>query len=186
MKLVLTENIRGLGSTGDVVRVKDGYARNFLLPRKLALYPTEGNVRRFRKAREEYLIKEKDRIEAAELISKRFEGLELNVEMKANDAGQLFGSVTETILAETLSKAIGVEIPHQQIIMGSHWKRIGEYVRLHSEVEIEFPVHVLAESTVAAPVTAEELAAQLEAEEAEAAEAAPEGIAMADVDDDEA
>lgn len=188
MKLVLSENIRGLGSTGDVVRVKDGFARNYLLPKKLATFPTEGNIRRFRKAREDYLLKEKDRIEAAELIAKRFEGLELNVEMKANDAGQLFGSVTESILAETLGKKIGIEIHHQQIIMGSHWKRIGEYVascRLHSEVEVEFPVHVIAESTIAAPATAEELAAQMEAEEAAAVESAPEGVAMMDDEGDE-
>lgn len=169
MKLVLTENIRGLGSTGQVVSVKDGFGRNYLLPKKLAIFPTEGNIRRFRKAREEYLLKEKDQIEAARIIAKRFVDLELNVEMKANDAGQLFGSVTEAILAEKLGEAVKFEIHHQQIIMGSHWKRLGEYLascRLHSEVEIEFPVHVVAEATIAAAVTPEELIAQLESEEA--------------------
>ena len=149
MKLVLSENIRGLGSTGDVVTVKDGYARNYLLPQKKAVYPTEGNLNRLRKEREAYLLKEADRIDAAKLIAAKMEGLEVTVEMKANDAGQLFGSVTEAILAEHLGGAIDVEIHAQQIIMGSHWKRIGEYLavaRLHSEVEVEFPVHVVAEA----------------------------------------
>lgn len=181
MKLVLSENIRGLGSTGEVVTVKDGYARNYLLPKKLAVYPTEGNLNRLRKERESYLLKESDRIEAARLIAGRMEGVELlTIEMKANDAGQLFGSVTEAILAEHLGGSIEVELHAQQIIMGSHWKRLGEYsavVRLHSEVEIEFPVQVVAE----APTP--EAVAEAAAEQAEREEAAEDADADAGVDD---
>lgn len=156
MKLVLNENIRGLGSTGDIVTVKNGYGRNFLLPKKLAVYPTEGNLNRLRKERESYLLREADHIDAARLIAEKVKtAIESNehlaVEMKANDAGQLFGSVTESILAAHLGGSIDVELHEKQIIMGSHWKRIGEYsavVRLHSEVEVEFPVVVVAEVVV--------------------------------------
>ncbi len=182
MKLVLNENIRGLGSTGDVVTVKNGYGRNFLLPKKLAVYPTEGNLNRLRKEREAYLLRETDRIDAAKLISSKIagklDGVELVVEMKANDAGQLFGSVTEAILAEHLGGSIDVELREKQIIMGSHWKRIGEYhaiVRLHSEVEVEFPVQVVAEAP------APEVVAEAEAETAaEGEEATEEGAEVAD------
>ncbi len=148
MKLVLCENIRGLGSTGEVVVVKDGYARNYLLPQRKAGYPTEGNVQRLQKARSEYLIKESNQIEAANLIAAKMVDLQLNIEMKANDAGQLFGSVTEAIVAEGLSAAIDCEIRPQMIIIGTHFKKIGEYVaalRLHSEVEVEVMLHVVPE-----------------------------------------
>ncbi len=184
MKLVLNENIRGLGSTGDVVTVKDGYGRNYLLPKKLATYPTEGNLQRLRKAREEYLVRESDHIDAARLIAakvaEKLEGAELTVAMKANDAGQLFGSVTEAILAANLGGLIEVELHEKQIIMGSHWKRIGEYVavvRLHSEVEVEFPVHVIAEAPTP-EVVAEEVDESEEAAEGDDAEVSEDAEAV--------
>ena len=74
MKLILAENIRGLGSTGDEVKVRDGYARNYLLPRKLAVYPTEENAKRFRKERESYLMREKSNIGSARLIAEKLKG----------------------------------------------------------------------------------------------------------------
>lgn len=174
MKLVLNENIRGLGSTGDVIEVKDGYGRNYLLPKKLALPPTDMNIQRLRKAREGYLLQESGRIESAQLLRDKSEGLELEVEMKANDAGQLFGSITEQIVATAASAALGVEIRPQQIILGAHYKRIGDYsvvIRLHSEVEVELPLHVKAELS---EEEVEALAAQAAAEAA-AAEAAEAG-----------
>lgn len=179
MKLVLNENIRGLGSTGDVIDVKDGFGRNYLLPKKLALPPTEMNIKRLRKAREGYLLKESGRIEAAQMLRGKCDELELEVEMKANDAGQLFGSVTEQIVATAAGAALGVEIHPQQIILGAHYKRIGDYtvvVRLHTEVEVELPLHVKAELTeeeleaIAAAKAAEEAAAAAEAEGEEGAE----------------
>ncbi|HGY91578.1 MAG TPA: 50S ribosomal protein L9 [Planctomycetes bacterium] len=169
MKLVLSENIRGLGRTGDVVEVKDGYARNYLLPKKLAMKPTEGNVQRLRKERETYLLREKSNIESSRLIAEKLNGVTLQVQMKANEAGMLFGSVTEQIVADKLAELLETEIRPQQVILGSHFKRIGEYlcaVRLHSEVEVELPLVVSAEPTE------EELEeAQAAAEAAAAAEA---------------
>jgi len=171
MKVVLTDNIRGLGSTGDIVEVKDGYGRNYLLPKKLAVQPTEGNIKRLKKAREEYLLREKGRIEAARLIAEKIDGTELEITMKANEAGQLFGSVTEAIVAEALGKEIGTELHPQQIILGTHFKRIGEYpaiVRLHSEVECDINLTVVPEETE------EEREERLAREAAEAAAAAAE------------
>ena len=148
MKLVLAQNIRGLGSTGDVVTVKDGYARNYLLPKKLATYPHEDNIKRLKKEREGYLLQERDRIEAAEILAAKVRDVAVTISMKANEAGQLFGSVTETIVAEAVTSEIGVEIHASTVALPQHFKRIGEYVaalRLHSEVEIEMPIVVVAE-----------------------------------------
>ncbi|MFT7616998.1 MAG: large subunit ribosomal protein L9 [Planctomycetota bacterium] len=192
MKLVLNENIRGLGSTGDIVTVKNGYGRNFLLPKKLAVYPTEGNLNRLRKERESYLLREADHIDAARLIAEKTKGYiqsndNLVVKMKANDAGQLFGSVTEAILAAHLGGNISVELHEKQIIMGSHWKRVGDYlavVRLHSEVEVEFPVQVVAEIVI--PEVVEERAEANRAEaEGDDAENAAEGDEAAEVVEEE-
>ena len=193
MKLVLSENIRGLGSTGDVVDVKDGYGRNYLLPKKLAVTPTEMNIKRLRKAREGYLLQESGRIEAAQMLAGKCEGLELEVEMKANDAGQLFGSVNEKVVAEAAAAALGTEIHPQQIILGAHYKRIGDYtaiVRLHSEVEVELPLHVKAELSeeeleeLAAKAAAEAAAAEAAAAE-EGAEGETEGEGEADAGEGE-
>lgn len=148
MKLILTENIRGLGSTGDLVKVRDGFARNYLLPKKKAVAPTDDNAKKFRKERESYLLREKGKIESAKLMSSKIQGVTLTLKMKANDAGHLFGSVSEAIVAEALSAQIGHTIDAQQIILGSHYKHIGDYsaiVRLHSEVEVEIDLHVQAE-----------------------------------------
>jgi large subunit ribosomal protein L9 len=181
MKLILVENIRGLGSTGDEVKVRDGYARNYLLPRKLAVYPTADNAQRFRKERDSYLVREKGHIDSARLIAEKLKDLTLTLKMKANDAGHLFGSVTEAIVAENLSTATGMPIEPKQIILGSHYKNIGDYeatVRLHSEVEVEIALSVQAEQVLEDAVAQElarsaaEAEAEVEAKKAEKAEKA--------------
>lgn len=166
MKLILAENIRGLGSTGDEVKVRDGYARNYLLPRKLAVYPTEENAKRFRKERESYLMREKSNIGSARLIAEKLKGFTLTLKMKANDAGSLFGSVTEAIVAENLAQAAGVPIEPRQVILGSHYKHIGEFeatIRLHTEVEVEIVLSVQAEAILEDAVAQEIAKANAEA-----------------------
>lgn len=178
MQLILTENIRGLGSTGEIVTVRDGYARNYLLPRKLGMFPTPENQKRFRKAREEYLLKEKDKIEAARIIAGRLADFHLNIQMKANDAGHLFGSVTEAIVAEKVGEAIKVELNPQNIILATHFKRIGDYaaiIRLHSEVEVEIGLTVAPEETGEQMLTAEQMLEKIDATKEEGEAAAGEG-----------
>ncbi|MEZ6196491.1 MAG: 50S ribosomal protein L9 [Planctomycetota bacterium] len=187
MKVVLKENIRGLGNVGDVVSVKDGYARNFLFPRGIATAPTEDVISALRKERLRYLDQESDQIAAAKHLRESIGELMLEIEMKANEAGQLFGSVTEAIVAERLSAQLERSFTKEQIIIGSHFKRIGDYlatVRLHSEVEMEIGLHVVAEETEeereerlaaeeAAREAAEAVEAELDAEEAAMADGEP-------------
>ncbi|MEE9394676.1 MAG: 50S ribosomal protein L9 [Planctomycetota bacterium] len=175
MKLVLKENIRGLGNTGDVVNVKNGYGRNYLLPQGKASFPTADMIGVLRRERERYLVTEKDHISAAQTHADDLKELVLEITMKANEAGQLFGSITEAIVAEALTKKLGRDFNAKQVILGSHFKRVGDYVgsvRLHSEVETEFGLKVVAEETE--DQREERIARAEAAAEAEAAAAAEE------------
>ena len=175
MQVVLKESIRGLGNTGDLVNVREGFARNYLLPRGKAVFPNDDVIAALKKERLQYLDQEADRIGAANVLKESMAELQLEITMKANEAGQLFGSVTEAIVAEALSAQMDREFRKDQVILGSHFKRVGDYigiVRLHSEVETEIALHVVAEETEEEReerLAAEE-AARLAAEEAEAAE----------------
>lgn len=148
MKLVLTENIRGLGRTGDVVRVKNGHGRNHLLPKGFGVVPTENNISRYRTARETYLVAEKDRIVDAQKLAEKLRNITLSLTMKANDAGHLFGSVTETMIAEGILEVANVEVASSMVVMGAHLKHVGDHavaLHLHSEVELDILVTVIAE-----------------------------------------
>lgn len=177
MKVVLKESIRGLGNVGDVVNVREGYARNFLFPQNKAVAPTEDVITALKKERLQYLDREADKIAAAKTLMESIGELELELAMKANEAGQLFGSVTEPIVAERLSAELERDFHKEQIILGAHFKRIGEYtaiVRLHTEVEMEIALNVTREETE--EEREERLAAEEAAREAaEAAEAAERG-----------
>ena len=148
MKLVLTENIRGLGRTGDVVTVKNGHGRNHLLPKGFGVVPSENNISRYRTARETYLVAEQDRIVDAQKLAEKLGDVTLSLTMKANDAGHLFGSVTETMIAEGILKVANVEVASSMVVMGAHLKQVGEHavqLHLHSEVELDLLVTVIAE-----------------------------------------
>jgi large subunit ribosomal protein L9 len=177
MKVVLKESIRGLGNVGDVVNVREGYARNFLYPQNKAVAPAEDVIKALKKERLQFLDKEADRISAAKALMESIGELELELAMKANEAGQLFGSVTEAIVAARLSEVLEREFHKDQVILGAHFKRIGEYsaiVRLHSEVEMEIALNVTREESE--EEREERIAAQEAAREAEeAAEAAERG-----------
>ena len=150
MKLVLTENIRGLGRTGDIVTVKNGHGRNHLLPKGFGVAPTENNITRFQAARESYLVAEKDRIVDARNLAAKLTDLTLNLTMKANDAGHLFGSVNEAMIADGVLSAANVEIAPSMVVMGAHLKHVGEHavaLHLHSEVEVDLLVTVVAEES---------------------------------------
>lgn len=184
MKLVLTENIRGLGRTGDVVTVKNGHGRNHLLPKGFGVVPSENNISRYSAARETYLIAEKDRIVDAQKLAEKLGDVTLSLTMKANDAGHLFGSVTETMIAEGILEAANVEVASSMVVMGAHLKHVGDHavaLHLHSEVELDLLVTVIAEEGTT-EVDADEEDAGLE-EAGDAKEGAEE---QGDSDDDSA
>jgi len=127
MKLILTREVTGLGRAGDVVTVKDGYARNFLIPRGNAIAWSEGGekqidgIRRARMARD---IRDKDH---ANEIKATLENAVLQIKVKAGSAGRLFGSVTEKDIALVIKNATGVDIDRHKIKLVKHVKNLGKH-----------------------------------------------------------
>jgi len=148
MEILLIENVPNLGTRGDVVNVKDGYARNFLLPRKMALLVTSGNKKQIALEKERNIrIRAKELATAQDLKSK-LDAVSLAVSKKAGDQGQLFGSVTNSDVAELL-KAQGFEIDKRLISM-PHVKAVGAYdveIRLYTNVHSKLQLTVTALST---------------------------------------
>ena len=127
MKLILTREVSGLGKAGDVVNVKDGYARNFLIPRGNAILWSDGGekqiagIRRARQARE---IRDKDH---ANEIKAKLEGALLEIKVKVGSTGRLFGSVTEKDVAQVIKLETGVDIDRHKIKLIKHVKNLGKH-----------------------------------------------------------
>ena len=145
MEVLLIENVTHLGVRGDVVNVKDGYARNFLLPRKKALPVTAGNKRQIELEKERAQKVRAKELSEAEDLNTRLEAVSLTVAKKTGENGQLFGSVTNGDIADLL-KAKGFEVEKQSISL-SHVKSIGSYdvdVRIYTGVHAKLTIEVTA------------------------------------------
>ena len=149
-KVLLREDVDDLGARGEIVRVRAGYARNYLLPRKLAVEATTGNVKGIEQERAALLKKEAKERSTAEGQSQQMSSLQLEFTRKAGEQGALYGSVTSMDVAEAL-KERGYEIDRHRIHMREPLKRLGEYtvpIRLHREVTIDLKVRVAPEGEV--------------------------------------
>jgi large subunit ribosomal protein L9 len=147
MEVILREDIDNLGSRGQVVKVTPGYARNFLLPRRMAVAATDSNRKIVEQERQAYLRKEaKVQADAADL-GKLMSSVEVTIAQKAGENDQLFGSVTANDIAVALEKQ-GYTIDRRKIGLEEPIKTLGEYkvtLRLHKDVSVEVPVHVVRE-----------------------------------------
>ena len=147
MKLILTHEVTGLGHAGDVVTVKDGYARNFLLPNGKAIAWSVGGEKQIegiRRARSARQIRDLDH---AKEIKAKLESTDLIVKAKAGDTGHLFGSVTDKDIAQVIKSATGLDIDRHRIKMGKHIKLVGKYagkISLHPQVVANISVSVEA------------------------------------------
>ena len=149
--VLLREDIDHLGARGDIVRVKAGYARNYLLPRKLAVQATASNVKQIEQERAALLKKEATERSTAEGQADQMRRLRLDFQRKVGEHGVLYGSVTSMDIAEAL-KAKGYEIDRRRITLKEAIKEKGEFsvsVRLHREVIIDIPVFVMDEGEIA-------------------------------------
>jgi len=174
-QVLLREDIDNLGARGEIVRVKAGYARNYLLPRKLAVQATANNVRQIEGERAALAKREAKERSTAELQADRLQKLTLKFERKVGEAGVLYGSVTSMDIAHALAEQ-GYEIDRRKIVLREPIKRFGNYsvpVRLHREVTVELPINVLGEGGVEIDV------------EALQAEPAPESSSQAEETDHE-
>jgi large subunit ribosomal protein L9 len=172
MKVVLREDVEKLGLRGEVVDVARGYARNFLLPRKLAEPATPSRVKELEKVNARRSLNEAQSFEQAQEIAQRLGQAEIRFDVKAGDTGVLFGSVTQTQLADAIWDKLKVRVDRRKIGMDESLKRIGRYqipIELFADVTVETRVLVVPEGGELPPE--EELQAIEEAEAAEAAAA---------------
>ena len=172
MDVILLEDFEGLGAKGAVIKVKPGYARNYLLPRNLAVEATANNVRQIEGEKAALAKREAKERGTAELQASQLQKLTLKFERKVGEAGVLYGSVTSMDIAHEL-KDQGYEVDRRKIVLREPIKRFGSYavpVRLHREVTVDLPVQVLGEGGVEVDVEA----LQAEAEKPKAVEPAEE------------
>ena len=150
LHLILRHEIDHLGRPGDTIEVKPGYARNYLIPKKLAVPLTEGNRKAVQQQKAALLRHDATLKSDAEQLAAMVGKLTLTLTRKAGESGLLFGSVTTIDLAEELHKS-GYEIDRRKIHLEDPIKQLGEYavpIRLHREVIVEVPVHVVAETEI--------------------------------------
>jgi large subunit ribosomal protein L9 len=171
-QVLLREDIDNLGARGEIVRVKAGYARNYLLPRDLAVEATASNVKQIEGERAALLKREAKERSTAEGQAEQLRNLTLKFERKVGEAGVLYGSVTSMDIAHALNEQ-GYEIDRRKVVLREPIKRFGNYtvpVRLHRDVTVELPVSVLGAGGV--EIDVEALAAEAAAQQP-AGEAAP-------------
>ena len=166
MKVVLLGEIKGKGGEGDVVDVAQGFAENYLFPKKLAVAATKGNLKQLEERRNNIAKREAVRLADANALKETLEGKSIVVEAKVGDEGVLFGSVTSAMIADAIKEQLGVEIDRKRIELGKAIKAAGAH-----SVEISLYREIRATVTVLVGVDAEDEAAEAEAELEEAAEA---------------
>jgi large subunit ribosomal protein L9 len=146
MKVILTEEIRGLGTRGDVVTVKDGYARNYLLPKNLAREANTGNLKQIEHERRKWALLAQQEKDAAQKAADKVKGVKITIEKRVGEHGHLFGSVTANEIADGLM-AKGIEVDKRRIELEQPIKNLGVHdvdVRLHRDVTAKIQVEVVA------------------------------------------
>jgi large subunit ribosomal protein L9 len=165
MKVILTEEIRGLGTRGDVVTVKDGYARNYLIPKNLAQEATKGNLNAIEHQRRKWALLAQEEKNVAQKAADRVKGVKIQIEKRVGEHGHLFGSVTANEIADALLEK-GIEVDKRRIELAQPIKNIGVHdveVRLHRDVAASIQVEVVpmgVERLEEEPAAAEETAAE--------------------------
>ena len=147
MEVILREEIDNLGRRGDVVKVAAGYARNYLLPKRLAVAANESNKKIVEQEKQAYLRRESKEIGDANDLAKLMASVEVTIAQKAGENDQLFGSVTAQDIVAALERA-GYTIDRKKVNLAEPIKALGDYkvtVKLHREVSVELPVHVIKE-----------------------------------------
>lgn len=156
IEVILLEDVEGLGRSGDACRVKAGYARNFLFPKKIAVTLTPGTQRLIEKKREEAAARLAAEKKEAEALLKRLEKVTVTCSVKANEDGRLFGSVGAAEILAQLTVA-GIELDKKQLVLYESFKALGEHeviLHLHPEVHGHLKVKVVAEKKADADTSA--------------------------------
>jgi large subunit ribosomal protein L9 len=182
VKIILRQTVENLGKPGDIVKVKPGYAYNYLIPQQYALSYTVGNVRRIENEKRVLAVREAKMIAEAKEVAAKFDGTKLIFQKKCGLEGVLYGSVTPAEVAEAIT-AKGLETDKKHILLAEPIKRLGAFsakIRLHPEVTLELKITVKSEDGLAETHMAEKAA------EAERAAAEPAEVSTEKTDDSEA
>ncbi|MCY4652384.1 MAG: 50S ribosomal protein L9 [Dehalococcoidia bacterium] len=183
MRVVFLEDVPGVAQGGDIKEVKNGFARNYLIPKSLATPATHNAVQRVTKLQGQAQVNRVRRLEDMKELAAEFDGFQVSVEMRAGSSGRLYGSVTNAIIAERLSELTEKEIDRRTVELEEPIRELGTYdltVKLHPEVEagisvLVYPTGTTPEEFAESLVAAEESAdAEEEVVEAEAVETEPE------------
>ena len=152
MDIILREYVEHLGKRGEIVKVADGYARNYLLPRKLALPATPGNLKHVERERKIVEAREAEEKSRADAIAARLGAIEISIARRVGDTEQLYGSVTASDIADFL-KTKGFDIDRRKLILPDAIKALGEHevpLKLHRDVTVTLKVHVVREGAAPA------------------------------------
>jgi large subunit ribosomal protein L9 len=148
MEVILREHVDNLGRRGEIVKVADGYARNYLLPRKLALLVTDGNKKQIERERAKFEMKESEEKKIAEAMGERLGLIDIVIARKVGETDALYGSVTTADIAEALA-AKGFDLDRRKLQLADPIKKIGDVdvpVKLHRDVTARVKVKVVAEN----------------------------------------
>lgn len=149
MEIILKQEITGLGYRNDLVSVKEGYARNFLIPKGMAIIATPSNKKMLAEIKRQQAYKEDKIRKEAEALASVLEGLELKIGVKAGSSGKIFGSVNTIMIANAIQEIKQVEIDRKKIILDEeHIKDVGKYtakVKLHKKIVVDIQLDVVAE-----------------------------------------
>lgn len=144
MKVILLVDIKGVGKKGEVINASDGYARNYLFPRKLAQEANEGNMHILNQKKEAERRKKLAETEEAQGIAQKLKGKEIKLEVKTGDNGKLFGSITSKDIADCIKNQYGIDVDKKKIVMETI-KHIGDFeieVKLYPEVSTKMKVSI--------------------------------------------
>ena len=148
MKVILQQDVKKVGSKGDVVEVSEGYGRNFLLPKKLAVEATAANLETAKQKANSAARKKQQATDEARLLAAQLEKVSVKVAVRTGDGGKLFGSVTGKDVADALAKEHGIDIDRRKISLKSEVTGAGEYeavIKVHPEIQSTIRVLVVAE-----------------------------------------
>ncbi|MGE5590257.1 MAG: 50S ribosomal protein L9 [Bacillota bacterium] len=149
MKVILLQDVKGLGKKGAMVEVAEGYGRNFLVPRGLATAASEGAVRSLAHEKERERVRAERLRQEAQELGKKLEGIKVAIPARVGEAGRLFGSVTSKDVAEALQRVAGLAVDKRKVEMKDAIKTLGEHrvlVKLHPDVTAQVTVEVVEET----------------------------------------
>jgi large subunit ribosomal protein L9 len=145
MKMILLQDVKGTGKKGDVVNIAEGYARNFLIPQKMGVEATKGNIKELQRQKDADTNKKAQALEYAKAMEQRLKDLTVTLPAKTGEAGRLFGALTNKDIGDVLEKDHGVVIDRRKIEVKNAIKTLGEHealIKLHPEISVSIRVQV--------------------------------------------